>query len=363
MFSFVCTEERPRDVGDNTLGIVAFPYTRTSAVSPSQVSVAVRLALLVARFCFVPTSLGSLGIRRTTGFGRVSWHARHVNWPVPRTRGERPCPNWRLLCYTFVRAQNCRQICGLCAQTPSSPSPPWSPFSSPSARSPLCSLRGCSSTFEVSICLACAFAACHIVTSCTPHLRARPCQLSDGAFADAPVLTARRLPLFAIVFLYQLSAADAAPTDSTDPGDAFIGAAAAVGTLATAAAKRLSSAGPASTCGKNSAGSKPLSLCVLFHLAQLCSRGTATPQVTRRPRPSGRSPPQSPASRPVTLRSKSSHVHVDRPRLPPLLRGSSTRQMRLGRLRRSPYPTKPCSACLPPWPSSRCTGSASSLTP
>ena len=58
---------------------------------------AVRLAILVARFCFVPTSLGSLGIRRTTGFGRVSWHARHVNWPVPRTRGERPCPNWRLL--------------------------------------------------------------------------------------------------------------------------------------------------------------------------------------------------------------------------------------------------------------------------
>ena len=247
-----------------------------------------RLALLVARFCFVPTSLGSLGIRRTTGFGRVSWHARHVSWPVPRTRGERPCPNWRLLCYTFVRAQNCRQICGLCAQTPSSPSPPWSPFSSPSARSPLCSLRGCSSTFEVSICLACAFAACHIVTSCTPHLRARPCQLSDGAFADAPVLTACRLPLFAIVFLYQLSAADAAPTDSTDPGDAFIGAAAAVGTLATAAAKRLSSAGPASTCGKNSAGSKPLSLCVLFHLAQLCSRGTATgdpPSTSKRAKP------------------------------------------------------------------------------
>ena len=275
-------------------------------------------------------------------------------------------PKHASACYTFVRfvrAQNCRQICGLCAQTTSSPSPLWSPFSSTSARSPLCSLRGCSSTFEVSICLACAFAACHIVTSCTPHLRARPCQLSDGAFADAPVLTACRLPLFAIVFLYQLSAADAAPTDSTDPGDAFIGAAAAVGTLATAAAKRLSSAGPASTCGKNSAGSKPLSLCVLFHLAQLCSRGTATPQVTRRPRPSGRSPPQSPASRPVTLRSKSSHVHVDRPRLPPLLRGSSARQMRLGRLRRSPCPTKPCSACLPPWPSSRCTGSESSLTP
>jgi hypothetical protein len=31
-------------------------------------------------------------------------------------------------------------------------------------------------------------------------LRVRRCQLSDGAFADAPVLTACRLPLFAIVF-------------------------------------------------------------------------------------------------------------------------------------------------------------------
>jgi hypothetical protein len=37
--------------------------------------------------------------------------------------------------------------------------------------------------------------------------------LSDGAFADAPVLTACRLPLVTLLFLYQLSAADAAPTD------------------------------------------------------------------------------------------------------------------------------------------------------
>jgi hypothetical protein len=81
------------------------------------------------------------------------------------------------------------------------------------------------------------------------------------------------------MLLYQLSAADAAPTAPTDPGDTFMGAVAAVGTLAVgtraiAAAKRLSSSGPASTSGTHSAGSKTPVTCVL--LAQLCSRGTAT---------------------------------------------------------------------------------------
>ena len=78
------------------------------------------------------------------------------------------------------------------------------------------------------------------------------------------------------MLFYQLSVANAAPSD---PGDSFIGAAAAVGTLAVgtvaiAAAKRLSSTGRACTSGKHSAGSKTPVTCVL--LAQLCSRGTGT---------------------------------------------------------------------------------------
>ena len=136
--------------------------------------------------------------------------------------------------------------------------------SSPS--SPLCSLRGCSSTLEVSISPVLCLAACETVTSGTPRWRARLPPVRR-CFADATVLTACWFPLLTIVFLCRLSAADAAPTDSTDPGDSFAGAAAAVGTLgplAIAAANRLSSTGPASTSGKNSAGSKPLSLCVLF---------------------------------------------------------------------------------------------------
>ena len=141
-----------------------------------------------------------------------------------------------------------------------------SPLAPSSPSSPLCSLRGCSSTLEVSISPVLCLAACETVTSGTPHWRARLPPVRR-CFADATVLTACWFPLFAIVFLCRLSAADAAPTDSTDPGDSFAGAAAAVGTLGTlaiAAAKRLSSTGPASTSGKNSAGSKPLSLCVLF---------------------------------------------------------------------------------------------------
>ena len=79
-------------------------------------------------------------------------------------------------------------------------------------------------------------AACHTVTSGAPHCRARLPPVRR-CLADAAGRTACRLPLCSLMFLYQLSAADAAPTDSTDLVDSVFGAVAvAAGVVGGAAA-------------------------------------------------------------------------------------------------------------------------------
>ena len=60
-----------------------------------------------------------------------------------------------------------------------------SPLAPSSPSSPLCSLRGCSSTLEVSISPVLCLAACETVTSGTPHWRAR-CHQSDDALQMRP---------------------------------------------------------------------------------------------------------------------------------------------------------------------------------
>jgi hypothetical protein len=117
-----------------------------------------------------------------------------------------------------------------------------SPLASSSPSSPLCSLRGYSSTLEVSISPVLCLSACDTVTSGTLHWRA--ClRTVRRCFADAKILTACWFPLFTIVFLYRLSAADAAPTDSADSGPSFADAAAVVAGTVGCAAARLATRG------------------------------------------------------------------------------------------------------------------------
>jgi hypothetical protein len=98
-----------------------------------------------------------------------------------------------------------------------------------------------------------------------PSLARVPANSLTRCFADATVLNACWFPLFTIVFLYRLSAADAAPPDSTDP-DSVAGAAAVAAGMAGCAVARLVTRGT-----KRPLGTHPTPSC----------RGRSTPPSDR----------------------------------------------------------------------------------